>query len=169
MEHVRGIAALALAATFCLGGSEGALDRAAEKGAVALPEPRREGKLSVEQALARRRSVREYASGPLPLAAVSQLLWAAQGVTDPEGLRTAPSAGALYPLEVYLVAGAVAGLAPGIYRYDPQRHRLLFHAPGDPRSRETRLPAGRNGSTARQTRPANHRASYRVFRDRQRR
>ena len=133
MEHVRGIAALALAATFCLGGSGVATDQATEQRAIALPEPRREGEVSVEQALARRRSIREYASEPLPLADVSQLLWAAQGVTDPHGLRTAPSAGALYPLEVYLVAGAVSGLAPGIYHYDPRRHRLLFHAPGDPR------------------------------------
>jgi SagB-type dehydrogenase family enzyme len=133
MDHIRRIAALALTATFCLGGSGVALDQAAERRAVALPEPRQEGKVSVEQALARRRSIREYASEPLPLAAVSQLLWAAQGVTDPGGLRTAPSAGALHPLEVYLVAGAVAGLEPGIYRYDPERHRLLFHAPGDPR------------------------------------
>jgi SagB-type dehydrogenase family enzyme len=93
--------------------------------AIALPEPRLEGTISVERALAERRSVREFAEGPLPLGDVSQLLWAAQGITHERGLRTAPSAGALYPLEVYLVAGAVSSIPPGTYRYDPQRHRLL--------------------------------------------
>jgi SagB-type dehydrogenase family enzyme len=97
----------------------------APDGAISLPEPRLEGTISVERALAERRSVREFAEGPLPLGDVTQLLWAAQGITDGRGHRTAPSAGALYPLEVYLVAGAVSGIAPGAYRYDPQHHRLL--------------------------------------------
>jgi SagB-type dehydrogenase family enzyme len=100
---------------------------------IALPEARREGELSVEGALARRRSVRDFRAEPLGLSAVSQLLWASQGISGPRGLRTAPSAGALYPLELYLVAGAVSGLAPGVYRYDPRRHRLFPHATGDPR------------------------------------
>jgi SagB-type dehydrogenase family enzyme len=51
---------------------------------------------------------------------VAQLLWAAQGITDSEGRRTAPSAGALYPLEVYLVAGNVEGLSAGVYKYEPK-------------------------------------------------
>jgi SagB-type dehydrogenase family enzyme len=102
-----------------------------ERGAVALPEVRREGSVSVERALAQRRSVRRYSAEPLSLAEVAQLLWAAQGVTSGEGGRTAPSAGALYPLEVYLIAGDVSGLAPGAYRYDPKRHRLLPHRQGD--------------------------------------
>jgi len=105
---------------------------------VALPAPSVEGEIPVERALALRRSVREFAPGSLSLSAVSQLLWAAQGVTDPAGLRTAPSAGALYPLEVYLVAGAVAGLRPGLYRYDPGRHRLIFASGGDLRGRVAR-------------------------------
>ncbi len=100
---------------------------------VALPVPRHEGDVSVERALAARRSLRRFAREPLPLAAASLLLWAAQGVTDRDGHRTAPSAGALYPLETYLVAGAVSGLAPGVYRYDPRRHRLALAKPGDPR------------------------------------
>jgi SagB-type dehydrogenase family enzyme len=66
--------------------------------------------------------------------AVSQLLWAAQGVTHPDGLRTTPSAGALYPLEVYLVAGDVTGLEPGVYRYDPRHHRLSLQSAGDSRA-----------------------------------
>jgi SagB-type dehydrogenase family enzyme len=102
-----------------------------ERGAVALPEVRREGSVSVEGALAHRRSVRTYAAEPLTLAEVGQLLWAAQGVTSGDGGRTAPSAGALYPLEIYLVAGNVSGLPPGAYRYDPKRHRLLHHKHGD--------------------------------------
>jgi SagB-type dehydrogenase family enzyme len=102
-------------------------------GVIALPEPARDGALPVERAIAERRSRRAFAPEPLSLAAVSQLLWAAQGVTDPEGRRTAPSAGALYPLEVYLVAGAVSGLQAGVYRYDPRRHRLLLHSEGDAR------------------------------------
>lgn len=102
-------------------------------GEVALPEPRLVGEVSVERALALRRSVREFAREPLSLSAVSQLLWAAQGITDPSGLRTAPSAGALYPLEVYLVVGAVSGARPGVYRYDPRRHRLVLVAEGDAR------------------------------------
>jgi SagB-type dehydrogenase family enzyme len=96
-----------------------------------LPEPGRDGPLSVEGALAGRRSVREFEAGALTLAEVSQLLWAAQGVTEPTGLRTAPSAGALYPLEVYLLAGDVAGLEAGVYKYDPARHALRLTAPRD--------------------------------------
>ena len=73
-------------------------------GVVKLPEPRRESETSAEAALRGRRSVREFNPDALTLSAVSQLLWAAQGITDSEGRRTAASAGALYPLEVYFVA-----------------------------------------------------------------
>jgi hypothetical protein len=82
---------------------------------VELPRPRLEGELVVERALLQRRSVREYGGSPLTLAEVSQLLWAAQGSTHPLGFRAAPSAGALYPLEVYLVVGNVAELRPGAH------------------------------------------------------
>ena len=85
---------------------------------IALPSPARSGHLSLEEVLARRRSVREFSDRPLSDQDLSQLLWAAQGVTHPEGLRTAPSAGALYPLELFLVS------ATGFYRYDAQRHEL---------------------------------------------
>jgi SagB-type dehydrogenase family enzyme len=61
------------------------------------------------------------------------LLWAAQGITNPQGLRTAPSAGALYPLELYVIAGNVEGLTPGVYHYQPGRHRLQQTMPGDQR------------------------------------
>jgi len=103
---------------------------------ITLPAPALKGKLSVEEALHRRRSVRDYTQGALSLAQVSQLLWAAQGITQrAEGLRTAPSAGATYPLEIYLVAGNVNGLAAGIYRYIPARHALLRTAEGDVRAK----------------------------------
>ena len=74
---------------------------------------------SIEQALLKRRSVRDYKDEPLTLTEVSQLLWAAQGITDPRDFRTSPSAGALYPLEVYVVAGNVDNLSDGIYKYKP--------------------------------------------------
>jgi SagB-type dehydrogenase family enzyme len=89
-----------------------------------LPEPETRGDMSVEQAIGNRRSLRHY-SGSLALADVSQLLWAAQGETHPDGYRAAPSAGALYPLEVYLVAGDVTGLSAGVYRYRPDEHELI--------------------------------------------
>ncbi|HEY5513541.1 MAG TPA: SagB/ThcOx family dehydrogenase, partial [Geomonas sp.] len=80
-----------------------------------------------------RRSIREYRDEPLTLAEVGQLLWAAQGVTAPRGRRTVPSAGALYPLELYLVAGKVGDLPPGIYHYRPQAHTLALVLAGDRR------------------------------------
>jgi hypothetical protein len=99
--------------------------RSAQADPVKLPEPKHEGKVSVEKALFERRSIRDYADEAVALADVSQLLWAAQGLTDSSGYRTAPSAGALYPLEVYLVAGKVASLPAGIYRYKPHGHVVI--------------------------------------------
>ncbi|MDR7475870.1 MAG: SagB/ThcOx family dehydrogenase, partial [Armatimonadota bacterium] len=81
-----------------------------------------------------RRSIREFKPGPLTLPEVAQLLWAAQGTTDPqEGFRTAPSAGATYPLEVYLAVGRVQKLAEGVYRYSPAAHALARLREGDVR------------------------------------
>jgi SagB-type dehydrogenase family enzyme len=100
---------------------------------IGLPQPRREGRISVEQALDSRRSIRHFQSVPLRLDQVSQLLWAAQGRSG-NRFRTAPSAGALYPLEVYLVAGNVEGLASGVYRYDPAEHDLEAVIGGDVRN-----------------------------------
>ena len=100
-----------------------------------LPKPELEGTVSVEEALQGRRSVRRYKDDPLTLAEVSQLLWAAQGITDEaRGYRTAPSAGALYPLEVTLVVGTVTGLDPGVYKYDPREHELEKLDDGDKRA-----------------------------------
>jgi SagB-type dehydrogenase family enzyme len=99
-----------------------------------LPKPKMEGDVSIERALQERRSKRKYAPDPVRLADASQLLWAAQGITDTrEGLRTAPSAGALYPLELYLVAGNIENLADGVYRYIPRQHELTKTGDGDRR------------------------------------
>src|SRR5512142_2279690 len=95
-----------------------------EPGTVILPQPAREGRISIESALMARRSVRSFTDAPLSLAAIAQLLWAAQGVTRSGVYRTCPSAGALYPLELQLVAGNVEGMETGAYRYDPGRHGL---------------------------------------------
>lgn len=81
-----------------------------------------------------RRSLRSYSPAALSLEEAAQLLWAAQGVTSRSGYRTAPSAGALYPLETFLCAGRVEGLPAGVYRYRPDRHDLVVLAAGDRRA-----------------------------------
>lgn len=91
---------------------------------ISLPRPRWSGTVSVEEALHQRRSIRSYTDETLSLEELSQLLWSAQGITSTGGLRTAPSAGALYPLEVYVAAGRVEKLDSGLYRYIPEGHRL---------------------------------------------
>jgi SagB-type dehydrogenase family enzyme len=101
---------------------------------IPLPAPDREGGLPVESALQQRRSVRHLSPTSLSLPQVAQLLWAAQGITDDYGFRTAPSAGALYPLEMYLVAGAVEQLPAGLYHYNPKRHALVLQQTGDVRA-----------------------------------
>ena len=108
---------------------------------ISLPEPR----TAVEQALRARRSVRSYKDDPLDLAEVSQILWSAQGITNPRGFRTAPSAGALYPLELYVIAGNVKNLPAAVYKYTPRDHALLEIVSGDRRSDLSRA-ALRQGS-----------------------
>ncbi len=90
-----------------------------------LPEATHESGVSIEAALQARRSVRSYSRTPLRLTDISQLLWAAQGVNRKNGMRTAPSAGALYPLEIYLVVGNVDDLPAGVYKYLPQAHEIF--------------------------------------------
>ncbi len=107
-----------------------------------LPEPDRAGSVSLEETLANRRSVRSYADAPVSPAEISQILWAAQGITHPAGYRTAPSAGALYPLEVYLALGKGEGIAPGVYHYEPRGHRLKKISEGDPRAELSRAALG---------------------------
>jgi SagB-type dehydrogenase family enzyme len=102
-------------------------------GAITLPKPNYSSDVSVEEALKNRRSIRKYKNEPLTLAEVSQLLWAAQGITVSWGGRTAPSAGALYPMEIYLVAGEVEGMEAGVYRYNPKEHVITKQVEGDMR------------------------------------
>ena len=105
-----------------------------EAPAIKLPSPE-PGPGALGQAMRTRRSVREYASRPLGLGQVSELLYAGCGVTarayGHNHLRAAPSAGALYPFEVYLVVNRVADLEPGIYHYDPRAHGVELRAQGD--------------------------------------
>ena len=93
---------------------------------IQLPGPALTGQYSLEQALSQRRSVREYLNSKLRLSELGQLLWAAQGITSIQGFRTAPSAGALYPLELYVVAVNVEGLDPGLYHFHPGKFRLTL-------------------------------------------
>jgi len=89
---------------------------------------------SLEELLRQRRSIRAYSDAPLTQDEVMKLLWAGQGITSAGGFRTAPSAGALYPLEIYLVAGNVDNLAPGIYKYNPVKNALTLVREGDVRT-----------------------------------
>ena len=110
---------------------------------VALPDPRGWGGLSLEEAVEARRSVRDYAGEPLSLEHLSRLLHAAQGITEPRrGFRAAPSAGALYPIELYAVVHAVAELEPGIYHYAVQEHALELVRADDLRGAVTRAGLG---------------------------
>jgi SagB-type dehydrogenase family enzyme len=102
-------------------------------GTIKLPDPVLKGSISVEEAISKRRSVREYKDEPLRLEELGQLLWAAQGITSPKGFRAAPSAGATYPLEIYVSVKerGVIGLPAGIYHYDPFDHSLTLIKEGD--------------------------------------
>ncbi len=94
---------------------------------IALSAPQQEGGAPLWDVLRARRSLRRYDDGALDEAALSQLLWAAQGVTGRRhgfAFRTAPSAGALYPIETYVVVHAVTGVAPGVYHYAVELHAL---------------------------------------------
>ncbi|MDH5386584.1 MAG: SagB/ThcOx family dehydrogenase, partial [Candidatus Aminicenantes bacterium] len=116
---------------------------------IQLPNPRYESETSVEKALSMRRSIRTYAEGSLSISDISQILWAAQGITKKRekpptkwntkyewqgGIRTAPSAGALYPMELYLAAGNVEGLEQGVYKYISPSHSLKKVMDGDKRA-----------------------------------
>ena len=98
-----------------------------------LPAPDSQGTVSVAQAIKSRRTVRQFARQNLTQNQLSQLLWAAYGITDSRGLRSAPSAGALYPLDLYAVVGdrQVSSLAAGVYHYLPEKHSLEVIRQGD--------------------------------------
>ncbi len=111
---------------------------------IKLPKPQYDSNVSIEETLLKRRSIRSYKSETLAIAEISQLLWSAQGVTNRKGFRTAPSAGALYPLEVYIAAGNVTDLDAGIYKYYPHRHEIVNTVKGDKRSELCRAGLGQS-------------------------
>ena len=100
----------------------------APEAATPLPAPSRVGSLSLEEALIQRRSIREFDSESLTLEELGQLLWAAQGITHERGFRTAPSAGALYPLEIYVAT------EEAVFQYDPQGHSVTVVGRDDART-----------------------------------
>jgi len=101
---------------------------------IQLPAPRYDGETSIEEALLQRRSKRSYKEDPLTISDISQILWAAQGITKKTyGKRTAPSAGALYPLELYISVSNVDDLKPGLYRYKPHNHTINIFSEGNKR------------------------------------
>ena len=111
---------------------------------IKLPKPQYDSNVSIEETLLKRRSIRSYKSEPLAIAEISQLLWSAQGVTNRKGFKTAPSAGALYPLEVYIAAGNVTDLDAGIYKYYPHKHEIVNTIKGDKRSELCRAGLGQS-------------------------
>lgn len=100
---------------------------------IKLPEPKTDGSVSVEKALSQRRSRRNLLEEKIRLEDLSQILWAAQGITKGEKFRTAPSAGALYPMEIYVVVGNVENIKAGIYKYKPYDNELVKILYGDVR------------------------------------
>ena len=112
------------------------------EGIIKLPSSQLKGKVSLEETIARRRSVRSYRREPLALSQLSQILWSAQGVTGSRGFRAAPSAGATYPLEIFAVVGTQAVIAgeskqsaqelqAGVYHYEVDSHSLILHKATD--------------------------------------
>ena len=114
---------------------------------IKLPVPFHDSKVSLEKALSNRRSIRKYSQDSLSMQEISQILWAAQGITKIKenppsswrgeewmgGRRTAPSAGGLYPIELYIAIGKVKGLSQGLYKYHPKQHSIIKVLEGDKR------------------------------------
>ncbi len=109
---------------------------------IKLPSPQLKGKVSLEETILRRRAVRRYRREPLDLSQLSQILWSAQGITGTREFRAAPSAGATYPLEIFVFVGkqgvidseakqAPEELQAGIYHYEADSHSLSLHKPAD--------------------------------------
>ncbi len=105
----------------------GVLGVRSSHGAISLPKPSLDGKVSVERGIQQRRTIRDFRETPLSLVHLSQLLWSAQGITDPKGAgRAAPSGGARYPLDIYVIIGkkSIENLEEGIYHYMPENHSI---------------------------------------------
>lgn len=109
---------------------------------IKLPSPQLKGRVSLEETIQRRRAVRRYRREPLDLSQLSQILWSAQGITGTREFRAAPSAGATYPLEIFVFVGrkgviasgakqAPEELQAGIYHYEAASHSLSLHKPAD--------------------------------------
>lgn len=114
-------------------------EKGKEDKTVKLPEPRIKGTVSLEECIQKRRSKRSYTSDPLSLEDISQLLWSMQGITEPErGFRAAPSAGTLYPLEIYVVK------SDGLFHYQPKGHLLETLGKEDLRSELSRAALGQS-------------------------
>lgn len=110
-----------------------------------LPSPSRSGEVSLEEAITRRRSVRNFSPDSISASQLSQLLWATQGIIDPRrGRRAVPSAGATYPLEIFVICGknGVGELEEGIYHYHPDSHSVTQHHRGDVRVELSRAALG---------------------------
>jgi len=120
--------------------------RSNPKVTIKLPSPQLKGEVSLEETILRRRSVRRYRAEPLSLSQLSQILWSAQGITGTSGFRAAPSAGATYPLEIFVFIGqqsiissevpigsgqALKELQAGIYHYEADAHLLSLHKAAD--------------------------------------
>ncbi len=109
---------------------------------IKLPSPQFKGKVSLEETILKRRSVRSYRREPIELSQLSQILWSAQGITRTGGFRAAPSAGASYPLEIFVFVGKHAVIASqikqapeelqaGIYHYEANSHSLSLYKSAD--------------------------------------
>jgi SagB-type dehydrogenase family enzyme len=109
---------------------------------IKLPSPKLKGKFSLEETILRRRAVRRYRRDPLDLSQLGQILWSAQGITGTREFRAAPSAGATYPLEIFVFVGKQSIIASkakqtpeelqaGIYHYEADSHSLSLHKPAD--------------------------------------
>lgn len=142
---LRGAAATAGMSSLISSRGAGATEQSAPGGPVrdreeiSLPKPKLKGEMTLEEAISRRRSVRDFTHRPLSMGEIGQLLWAAEGITGRAShLRAHPSAGALHPLEVYLVT------VDGIFHYRPEGHRLRLVRPGDRREALDRAAYGQS-------------------------
>lgn len=100
---------------------------------VILPKPRLNGKVSLEETLNKRRSIRNYSGKFISLNVLSQLLWAGWGITAMDGKRTSPSAGGLFPVELYVLVGCVTDVEAGVYKYHQENNTLTLTISGDKR------------------------------------
>ncbi len=132
-----------LAVGFCDGGGR----RDTAKSVIQLPDPHTESDVSVEKAISSRRSKRDFKDKPIGMQQVAQLMWSAQGITGQRGRkRAAPSAGATYPMVVFVAVGenGVGGIPAGVYRYVPEKHALKEIRSGDVRGGVAEAALGQN-------------------------